>query len=208
MPSDGCQIRNDKGDFVPRLCASKPRLIDRSPLTIRITYKQSARWSDGKPVTAKDVVTTYTIGRMEGFAIWNYIDKVEAAARAADVAEQELEDRGAADHLDAGGVLRPADRVDQRRGPLAARVADQRLGDLQELLARDAADLLDGLGRVARVVPPQDLEHAARVPERLIAPRYGLPQAADHRFERLAPVGLVLRIHPARTRQLLASLNS
>src|SRR5687768_1731331 len=40
----GCQIRNAQGDFVPRLCASKPKLIDRSPLTARITYKQSARW--------------------------------------------------------------------------------------------------------------------------------------------------------------------
>ena len=98
-----------------------------------------------------------------------------AAARAADVAEQQLEDRAGADHLHAGGVLRPADRVEERRRALAARVADQRLGHLQELLARDAADLLDHLGRVAREVAPQDLEHAARVLQRLVA-----LDAADH----------------------------
>ena len=44
-----------------------------------VKLRPNIKWSDGKPVTAKDVVTTYTIGRMEGFAIWNYIDKVEAA---------------------------------------------------------------------------------------------------------------------------------
>lgn len=43
-----------------------------------VKLRPNLKWSDGKPVTAKDVVTTYTIGRMEGFAIWNYIDKVEA----------------------------------------------------------------------------------------------------------------------------------
>jgi len=57
----GCQIRNAQGDFVTRLCASKPRLIDRSPLTARFTYKTSAKWSDGKPVTAKDFRATWKV---------------------------------------------------------------------------------------------------------------------------------------------------
>ena len=59
----------------------------------------------------------------------------DAAARPADVAEQQLQDRAGADHLHAGRVLRPADRVADGRRAVAARVADQRLGDLQELLA-------------------------------------------------------------------------
>ena len=57
----GCQIRNDKGDFVRRLCTARPRIIDRSPLTIRFTYKTSARWSDGRPVTARDFRATWRV---------------------------------------------------------------------------------------------------------------------------------------------------
>ncbi len=57
----GCQIRNDKGDFVPRNCVAKPQLIKRSPLTVRFTYKTSAKWSDGKPVTAKDFRATWKV---------------------------------------------------------------------------------------------------------------------------------------------------
>ena len=34
------------------------------------------------------------------------------------------------------GVLRPADRVDEHRGALAAGVLDQRLGDLEEVVLR------------------------------------------------------------------------
>jgi peptide/nickel transport system substrate-binding protein len=45
--------------------------------TYELKLRPNLKWSDGKAVTAKDVVTTYQIGRMEGFAIWNYIDKVE-----------------------------------------------------------------------------------------------------------------------------------
>ena len=57
-------------------------------------------------------------------------------------------------------------RSTMRRGPLAARVGAQRLGHLEEALARDAADLLDHLRRVAGEVPLQDLEDAARVLQR------------------------------------------
>ncbi len=36
-----------------------------------------AKWSDGSPVTADDVVGTYTIGRILGWSQFKYIDKVE-----------------------------------------------------------------------------------------------------------------------------------
>lgn len=55
----GGQIRNDKGDLVPRLFTGKPKLVKTSPLTVRFTYKKSAVWSDGKPVTAKDFRATW-----------------------------------------------------------------------------------------------------------------------------------------------------
>ena len=70
---------------------------------------------------------------------------------------------GRADHLHAGRVLGPADGVDDRRGPLAAGVVAEQLGDADELLGRAAADLGDDLGRVAGEVPPEDLQDAARV---------------------------------------------
>lgn len=57
----GGQIRNDKGDLVPRLFAGKPQLVKQRPLTVRLTYKQSAVWSDGKPVTAKDFRATWKV---------------------------------------------------------------------------------------------------------------------------------------------------
>jgi peptide/nickel transport system substrate-binding protein len=51
----GCQIRNQTGALVPRLCESKPKIVKRRPLTIQLTYKKNAVWSDGTPVTAKDL---------------------------------------------------------------------------------------------------------------------------------------------------------
>ncbi len=50
-----------------------------------------------------------------------------------------------------------------RGGALGARVVAQGLGDREELLLRDAADLLDELGRVAAEVVAEQLEGAARV---------------------------------------------
>ena len=95
----------------------------------------------------------------------------DAAARAADVAQQQLQDRRGADVLHADGVLGPADRVAERGRALASRVLGDRLAYLAEQLRRDAADLLDHLGRVAGEVPLQHLEHAARMLQRLVALR-------------------------------------
>ena len=47
----GGQIRNDKGDFVVRNFTGKPRVIRANPLTIQFQYKNTAVWSDGRPVT-------------------------------------------------------------------------------------------------------------------------------------------------------------
>ena len=93
----------------------------------------------------------------------------DPAARPAHVAEQQLEDRGRADHLHAGVVLGPAERVAEHRRLLAARVLHQQAGDLQELLLGHAADARDHLGRVARVVAHQLPEDGARVLERLVS---------------------------------------
>jgi peptide/nickel transport system substrate-binding protein len=57
----GCEIRNASGDLVPRLCTGKPKIVDKSPLTVKFTYKNSAKWSDGKPVTGKDFRATWKV---------------------------------------------------------------------------------------------------------------------------------------------------
>jgi peptide/nickel transport system substrate-binding protein len=43
-----------------------------------VKLRPNIKWSDGTAFSSKDVVTTFTIGRMESFTIWNYINKVEA----------------------------------------------------------------------------------------------------------------------------------
>jgi peptide/nickel transport system substrate-binding protein len=57
----GCQIRNAQAVFVPKLCTGKPTIVRRSPLTVRFTYKPTARWSDGKPVVAEDFWATWQV---------------------------------------------------------------------------------------------------------------------------------------------------
>ena len=101
----------------------------------------------------------------------------DAAARAADVAQEELDDGRGADVLHADRVLGPADGVAEGGGALPARVAAQGLGHRQELVPGDAAHLLHHLGRVAGVVALEHLEHAPGVLEGGVGLR------------RLAPVG-------------------
>ena len=43
-----------------------------------VKLRSGLKWDDGTPFTAKDVVTTYWVGRLESYGIWNFIDKVEA----------------------------------------------------------------------------------------------------------------------------------
>ena len=57
----GGQIRNDKGNLTPRLFAGKPKIVKKRPLTIQATYKRSARWSDGRPVTGRDFRATWQV---------------------------------------------------------------------------------------------------------------------------------------------------
>jgi len=57
----GGQIRNDKADFEPRLFTGAPKIVKKSPLTITFTYKPTAVWSDGKPVTGADWRATWQV---------------------------------------------------------------------------------------------------------------------------------------------------
>jgi ABC-type transport system substrate-binding protein len=57
----GGQIRNNNAAFVPRLFTSAPKLVKKNPLTIAVEYRKDATWSDGKPVTAKDLNATWKV---------------------------------------------------------------------------------------------------------------------------------------------------
>ncbi|ABA52345.1 hypothetical protein BURPS1710b_A0731 [Burkholderia pseudomallei 1710b] len=94
--------------------------------------------------------------------------RVHPAARDADVAEQQLHHRARADHLRADRVVRPAERVQHRAGAAGHGRRREHLAYLQELVLRRAADLLDHLRRVARVVLLEQVVHAARVRERFV----------------------------------------
>lgn len=57
----GGQIRDAKANLVPRLFTAKPKIVTKKPLTITGEYKGTAKWSDGKPVTAKDLRATWKV---------------------------------------------------------------------------------------------------------------------------------------------------
>src|SRR5260370_28411617 len=94
--------------------------------------------------------------------------RVPSAARSSDVPQQQLDHRCRTDDLASERMLRPADRVDNRRNFLHVPVlADgcKHVGGLQELVPRDARDPLDGFRRVTRILLFQQLEHTARMLE-------------------------------------------
>ncbi len=57
----GGQIRDSKGDLQPRLMAAKPKVVKANPLTVSFSYKPTAVWSDGKPVTGADFRATHQV---------------------------------------------------------------------------------------------------------------------------------------------------
>jgi peptide/nickel transport system substrate-binding protein len=57
----GGEIRDDHAALVPRLFTSKPKLLKVKPLTIGVQFSPKANWSDGKPVTMKDLRATWKV---------------------------------------------------------------------------------------------------------------------------------------------------
>jgi peptide/nickel transport system substrate-binding protein len=52
-------IYNEKVNVVPYLLTANPKLLKSEPLTATATYKPTAVWSDGKPITGADFVATW-----------------------------------------------------------------------------------------------------------------------------------------------------
>jgi peptide/nickel transport system substrate-binding protein len=87
----GCQIRNQKADFVLGLCASKPKITKKKPLTVQFTYKSNAVWSDGRPVTGRDFFATWKVftnpaNNVISRSGWEDISSVKGAGKTVTVA--------------------------------------------------------------------------------------------------------------------------
>jgi|SwirhisoilCB2_FD_contig_61_2353431_length_1784_multi_4_in_0_out_0_2 peptide/nickel transport system substrate-binding protein len=52
-------IYDNKAVLKPYLLTAVPKILNKEPLKATATYKQSAVWSDGKPVTGADFLATY-----------------------------------------------------------------------------------------------------------------------------------------------------
>ncbi len=52
--------------------------IDDAAKTFTYNVRPGLKWSDGKPITSKDVVTTFWCLRIMRNVVWNYVSKIEA----------------------------------------------------------------------------------------------------------------------------------
>jgi peptide/nickel transport system substrate-binding protein len=64
------------GSYEPLLAESWGLTEDEA--AYNITLKEGLTWSNGDAITAQDIVTTYALGRLVGWAQFNYINTVEA----------------------------------------------------------------------------------------------------------------------------------
>ena len=94
---------------------------------------------------------------------------VYAAARHAHIAEQQLDHRHGADVLRADGVLRPAQRVQERGGFIVRAGFRDVLADFEEVGFWRSADVFDNFWRIAGNVLLQQVPDAARMLQRGIA---------------------------------------
>ena len=62
-------------EYIPILAESWGFVEDNT--AYEITLRSDASWSNGSPITAGDVITTYALGRLAGWGQFNYIDDVE-----------------------------------------------------------------------------------------------------------------------------------
>src|SRR5205807_2162113 len=86
-----------------------------------------------------------------------------AATWTAHISQQGLQNATSADDLNAKGMLRPANSVGEVSRSFSSRILDQRVGNFEEEVLWNPANLLDHLWRITRIVAFQNLQNAARV---------------------------------------------
>ncbi len=109
-------VYNDKAKLVPFLMESVPKVVKAEPLTVTGKFKQSAVWSDGKPITAQDLVATWRtimnpnwdITSREG---WQDIQRIVAKGKAFTVQFKPKRAYAAWDNLIANTTIMPAHKV-------------------------------------------------------------------------------------------------
>jgi len=79
-------IYNNKATLIPELWDGQPKILKADPLTVTWKYKQSAVWSDGKPVLGQDFLVTYRTIINPAFDIidrtgWEDIQSVKAKGK-------------------------------------------------------------------------------------------------------------------------------
>jgi glutathione transport system substrate-binding protein len=79
-------IWNNKVQRVPYLLQARPKILQKEPLKATATYKQTAVWSDGKPITGADFVATWRTIMNPNWDIvaregWEDIAKVQAKGK-------------------------------------------------------------------------------------------------------------------------------
>jgi len=79
-------IYNNKAVLIPELWDGQPKILKADPLTVTWKYKQSAVWSDGKPVLGQDFLVTYRTIINPAFDItdrtgWEDIQSVKAKGK-------------------------------------------------------------------------------------------------------------------------------
>jgi peptide/nickel transport system substrate-binding protein len=108
-------IYNDKVKLVPYLLEGLPKLLQKEPLKASITFKKTANWNDGKPVTGADFLATYRTIMNPNWDIvsregWEDIAKVQVKGKTVTVTWKKGRAYAAWDVLLAGAVV-PAHKV-------------------------------------------------------------------------------------------------
>jgi len=111
----GGLIYDDKVKLKPYLLESLPKLLQKEPLKASIKYKESAKWSDGKPVTGADFLATYRTIMNPNWDIvsregWEDIAKVQVKGKSVTVTFKPKRAYAAWDVL-LGNTVMPAHKV-------------------------------------------------------------------------------------------------
>ena len=66
------------GDWMKLLAVDWELLPEGNPDTFRVYLREGVKWHDGSDFTSKDLLSNFYLGYLFNWAVWNYVDKVEA----------------------------------------------------------------------------------------------------------------------------------